>query len=78
MTNLRIKKVMTVSKPERKVRLFRLMWEQGRMAHGGYSAKLAVSLVPTLLGVKRDANGWRATLLGIQAHMSRSYGGRFV
>lgn len=78
MMNLRFKKVMTVSKPERKVRLFRLMWEQGQMRHGGYSAKLAVSLGLKLLYLKREANGWRAAFCGIQVHLSRSYGGRFV
>lgn len=78
MRNLRIKKVLRLSRPERKFRLFRFMWERGQMMHGGYSAKLAVSLVPKLIEFKFDANGWRATLIGIQAHLRRNYGGLFV
>ena len=74
-----LKKVMTWSPVERKIRLFRLMWERGTVGDGkGYSAKLAFSLVPRLAGWKRELDGWRATIAGLSIHYRRSYGGRFV
>lgn len=75
---MKFKSVMTWRSAERKVRLFRVMWERGTVGDGkGYSAKLAASLVPKLMEIKRQADGWRATLAGLSLHYRRSYGGRF-
>jgi hypothetical protein len=76
---MKLKSVMTVSKPEKKVRLFRLIWERGTVGDGkGYSAKLAVSMVPILVQFRRYSDGWRAALAGLSLHYRRAYGGRIV
>ena len=73
------KKVMTWSPGERKARLFRIMWQHGKTGDGvGYSAKLAVSLVPMAFGWTRYLDGWRATFAGVSLHYRVSYSGRFV
>lgn len=73
------KKVMRYSKPECKLRLFRVMWERGVVGDGkGYSSKVAISLVPKMFGWQSEFNSWRLTLLGVSAHWARSYGGSYV
>jgi hypothetical protein len=79
MVGLRVKRVMRYDKSQRKLRLFRLLWSRGSVGDGvGYSAKLAVSLVRKWAGWKRDTFGWRLTVLGVQLHHRRAYGGWIV
>lgn len=85
MAALRFKRVMRLDRPGRCFRLFRAMWERGKVGDGeGYSAKLAVAFEPRLLRwetsyrVREPRNDWRVTLLGVRLHYARSYGGRFV
>lgn len=77
---MKLKPVFTWSSRERKLRLFRVLWERGKVgqAGGGYSAKCAVALVPKLWGLYCQIDEWRVTLLGLQMHYLRSYSGRFV
>lgn len=73
-----IKQVMRYDPRQRKFRLFRVMWTKGIVGKGGYSTKLAVSLLPKLIGFERDFNEWRLTLLGISIHKKVSFGGVFA
>lgn len=76
---MQIKPVMRWDSTQRKLRLFRLMWRRGIVGDGkGYSAKAAVSVTPRLFGFVRDFDGWRLTLLGVQVHHVKSWGGIFV
>lgn len=76
---MRIKSVITYEPTQRKVRLFRVMWERGEVGNGhGYSAKIAVSLCPRLFQFERDFNEWRVTVLGVSVHKKLSYGGIFA
>lgn len=75
---MRIKRVMRYEPPQRKFRLFRVMWERGVVGKGGYSAKVAVSLWPRLFHFERDFNEWRLTILGLSVHRKKNYGGIFV
>lgn len=80
MTNLRIRWVFRHDEIQRHLRLFRVIWERGRVGDGeGYSAKLAVGLTPRLLGFHRDARtDFIVSILGLRIHYSRSYGGIFA
>ncbi len=80
MINLRIKRVMRFAPSERKYRLFRAMWERGEPGKegGGYSAKVAVSLVPRVARVAVHKYCWRLALLGVELHYMRSYGGCYA
>jgi len=81
LTNLRFRRVMTWSADERKVRLFRIVWERGVVGDGrGYSAFLSLGLIPRLAAFQRKPTfcELRVTLLGVALHYRRSYGGRFV
>lgn len=74
-----IKRVMRFDPTQKKLRLFRLIWNTGNVGDGiGYSAKLSVSLVPKLYGFKSAWDGWRLTVLGMSVHKRVSFGGRFV
>lgn len=75
---MKFKRVMRYAPPERKFRLFRIMWNRGIVGKGGYSAKVAVSLWPKLFHFQRDFNEWRLTILGISVHRVLSYGGVFA
>jgi hypothetical protein len=70
--NLRIKTVLRFDEIQGHLRLFRVMWERGTVGDGrGYSAKLAVGLMPKLFH-REDG---RVTVLGLRIHYCRSYGG---
>lgn len=76
MHSVRLKRVMRYDPRIRKFRIARLMWVRGVCGSGGgYSTKLSVSLVPMLIGWSRGLHEWRMTLLGVQLHYLRSYGG---
>lgn len=63
----------------RTLRLFRVLWTQGRVGDGdGYSAKLSVALRPSLFAVRREWQSLCVTLLGVSVHFERSYGGIHV
>ena len=87
---MRFKKVMTLSKLKRKIRLFRLTWICGIVGDGkGHSAKLSVNLLPKIIKFEPQViynipswflinkDEWRITILGINFHYVRSYGGVF-
>lgn len=75
---MKIKPVFRYDPRQRKLRLFRLLWLRGRPGFGGYSAKLSVSFVTRAFGWTREYFGWRITLMGLQLHHLRSYGGTIV
>lgn len=76
---MKFKKIMTISKRERKVRLFRLIWERGIMGQGGYSAFLSFGLMPKIWQWNRNSPSEALfVIFGIVFHYRRSYGGRFV
>ncbi len=76
--NLRFKRVMRYDLAQRKLRLFRMMWEaNGGPGPTGYSAKAAVSFVPKALGFRCGPSEVRVTLLGVQLHLQRSHGGLY-
>jgi hypothetical protein len=65
----------------KKARLFRVIWNRGRVGDGkGYSAFLSLGLTPRLAAFSRIASfhELRITLLGLSLHYRRSYGGYFV
>lgn len=72
-----IKRIMRYDSTQKKLRLFRLLWQRGTsgLPGGGYSAKLSVSLVPRIFGWVRELSGWRLTLAGFQVHHLKSFGG---
>lgn len=73
------KRVMRYDPTEKKLRLFRLIWDVGNVGDGvGYSGILSFSLLPRLWAFDKDWHEWRLTLLGISIHTRLSYGGRFV
>lgn len=75
MRNLRLKRVFRYDDSQKHVRLFRLMWERGTVGDGkGYSAKLAVGLLPKLFYY----DDGRLTIFGLRIHYARSYGGIFA
>ena len=80
MSGIRFKRVMRLDTIQRHFRLFRVMWERGTVGDGnGYSAKLALGLLPRLFMWERlAAHDLLIVLLGVRLHYSRSYGGRFA
>lgn len=74
-----IKRVMTYSKPERKVRLFRIVWARkggpGARDMRGWSSKLSFNLVPRLFAYYRDSSDMYLTVFGIQLHKQKHFGG---
>ncbi len=75
MRNLRLKRVFRYDDRQKHMRLFRLMWERGTVGDGkGYSAKLAVGLLPKLF----HYDDGRLTIFGLRIHYARSYGGIFA
>lgn len=72
-----VKWVGTYSQRERKVRLFRVVWSRkGGPGDGtGWSSKLSVNLVPRLFAWKRDRFDFYVTVLGLQIHKQRHWGG---
>lgn len=75
---MRIKKVLRYDPIQKKLRLFRFMWEVGKPGYGGRSNKLAFSLVPKLIKYNSYIDGYRITLLGVSVHYRQSFGGIFV
>lgn len=60
-----------------KIRLLRLVWcvLPGPGAHGGYTAKLTLALVPKWFSIFQGHQEWRWCFLGVEFHYLRSYGG---
>lgn len=78
---MKIKNSFRLNSAEKKFCLFRLMWEHQPDKIGlgeGYSAKLAFSLLPKILGWECYFDGWRLTVFGLSISYRRSYGGKFV
>ena len=74
--NLRFKRVLRLDPYERKLRLFRVMWEaNGGPGPNGYSVKVSLNLVPRLFAFKRERNDLRVALMGVQVHLHRSHSG---
>lgn len=77
--HLKIKPVLRYDPTQHKLRLFRLLWQRGKVGDGqGYSAKLSVSFVAHAFGWTREYAGWRLTVMGLQLHHLRAYGGAIV
>lgn len=72
---IKIKRVFRLSPPERKLRLFRVLWHgRGSIAGDHFKNKLAVALQPRLAGWEREWDGWRLWLLGLNLHYQRGNG----
>lgn len=70
-----IKRVLTYSPQEKKVRLFRLLWRKVPN-DAGYSRSLSLALWPKILRFQREDESWFLTIFGLQVHFKRlSYGG---
>ena len=66
----------TWSSREKLLRLGRIVWANGRPGDGkGYTAKLSLALMPSVIGWCHGCHEWSATLLGCRIHYQRSYGG---
>lgn len=82
--DIRFKRVFTYDHRERKLRLFRVMWEANggpgpaNQHRRGHSAKVSFNLVPKLFAFahNQDTSDLRVVALGVQVHLHRSYGGR--
>lgn len=59
-------------------RIGRVIWQTGVHGHGGYSAKLTISLKPTIYELLFRQYGWDLTILGVRLSVLRSYGGYFT
>ena len=72
-----VKVVITVSRRERKVRLFRIVWSRygGPSDGSGWSAMLSVNLRPRIVAFSRDCHDTRICLLGVEIHHQRHWGG---
>jgi hypothetical protein len=78
---MKLKPVFRYDPHQHKLRLFRLLWTRGLVGDGkgGHSAKLAISFVAHAFGFQYDKHfGWRITVMGLQVHHLRSYGGTIV
>lgn len=76
---LKFKSVFRYDSSQRKLRLFRLLWQSGVLGTiGWYSAKLSFALVPRFIGFEREYFGWRLTFLGLHLHHLKAYGGVIV
>ena len=75
---IRLKSIFRYDPAFPKVRLFRVTWETGTVGDGqGYSTKLTFNLVPRWFEwVSFPDDKW-LTVLGVQVHRKRSYGGIF-
>lgn len=73
-----LKWIGTYSVREKKIRLLRLVWSRKggpRNAGTGWSAKLSLSLVPRLFAFHKDRFDLYFTLLFVQIHKQRHWGG---
>lgn len=76
---MKLKPVFRYDPRQHKLRLFRLLWTRGTVGDGrGYSAKLSVSFVAYAFGWTREYFGWRVTVMGLQFHHLRAFGGTIV
>lgn len=76
---MKIKKVCTWSKRERKLRLFRIMWQHGVVGDGdGYSVMLSIGIVPNIALFSTRFHEWRLVVCGLAVHYQRAYGGIHV
>lgn len=75
---MRLKPVFRYDTTQHKLRLFRFLWQRGQVGKGGYSAKLSISFVAHAFGWTREYFGWRLTIMGLQLHCLRAYGGTIV
>lgn len=77
---MKIKRVLRYDPTQRKFRVFRFLWVNGRVGDGnGYSAKLAIALRPVIFRWQTDVlKEWRLIFLGIDIHYRRSFGGFIV
>lgn len=77
---MKIKRVMTYSHGERKVRICRLLWSPGNktgpLRCGGHKRSLSINLQPKVVSVVKDFDSFRLTILGFQLHLKTcTYGG---
>jgi hypothetical protein len=72
---MRLKRILTWSASESKVRLFRVMW---RPDCGGYRSLFSVALLPKLALWERNWNGWRLVILGLSLRYATTRGAVFV
>lgn len=73
---MKYKNVMTWDSGQKKFRVFRFLWQRGIVGDGfGYSAKLSFSIVAKLFSFTRGMFGWRLTVLGLQIHHLKAFGG---
>lgn len=64
---------------EKKARLFRILHANTKPhGKGWFSEELSVNIVARFIGFERGVSEWRISLLGLQLHWHRSYGGWFV
>ena len=65
------------SQSEKKLRVLRVLYANGlnSLVKGWFSAALSVSFVEKLFGWERGFAEWRVTILGIQLHWQRHFGG---
>ena len=77
------KKVCRWDEQARLLRVFRVMWQRGKVSDGkGYSAKFSFALWLSKYGLLRfqreEGGGTLFSLLGLRFHYERSYGGIHV
>lgn len=73
-----VRTIGTVDRRQKKIRLASACWTRGDGPGrgNGWTASLRLNLVPRLFGFCRGILGeWRITVLGVQLHYVRSYGG---
>ena len=77
---MKFKRIMRWDSREKKLRLFRIIWNRGEVGDGkGFSACFSVALVRKLF--KFDTTIYdqvRVVIFGLSLHYMRSYGGKFV
>lgn len=76
---MKIKPVFRYDDRQHKLRMLRILWTRGIVGDGmGYSAKLSISFVAYAFGWATEFLGWRLTVMGLQLHYMRAYGGIIV
>lgn len=83
MTALAWKNVNRWDEQARLFRVFRLMWDRGKVGDGaGYSSKFTFALWLSKHGLLRyfreEGGGVIVSILCLRFHYERSYGGRYV
>lgn len=79
MKNLRLKHVFRYDEIQGHFRLFRVMWEVGKVGQpgGGHSNMISVALQPRIFMWDTEDHHWLLVFLGVRIHRKRSYGGIF-